>query len=166
MAQIELAKKTEALAEEKTKAVATEKLLEEAAKEKLELNRKHYEDAERAKLVLNKLQTTYQHQVIEYERQAQSTAVVIQRLKSEKQVVEDSTKLGVERIRSMMAAWRNWTRTSIDDCSAELWMQWSQNCRRSGRMRNIGRRPVTTFTRWTKRELSPYGKNCHAIFSP
>ena len=71
MAQIELAKKTEALAEEKTKAVATEKLLEEAAKEKLELNRKHYEDAERAKLVLNKLQTTYQHQVIEYEGQTQ-----------------------------------------------------------------------------------------------
>ena len=53
MAQIELAKKTEALAEEKTKAVATEKLLEEAAKEKLELNRKHYEDTERAKLMLN-----------------------------------------------------------------------------------------------------------------
>ena len=70
--------------------------------------------------------TTYQHQVIEYEGQAQAVAAVIQRLKSEKQVVEDSTKLGVERIRSMMAAWRNWTRTSIDDCSAELWMQWSQ----------------------------------------
>ena len=121
-----LARKTEALAEEHTKAVATAKMLEEATREKLEPNKKHYEEVERAKLVLNKLQTTYQHQVIEYERQAQSTAVVIQRLKSEKQVVEDSTKLGVERIRSMMAAWRNWTRTSIDDCSAELWMQWSQ----------------------------------------
>ena len=35
----ELAKKTEALAEEHTKAVATAKLLEEATKEKLELNK-------------------------------------------------------------------------------------------------------------------------------
>ena len=50
-AQTELAKKM--------KTVATTKLLEEAAKEKLELNKKHYEDAERAKMVLNKLQTTY-----------------------------------------------------------------------------------------------------------
>ena len=82
----ELARKTEALAEEQTRAVPTTKLLEEAAREKLELNKQHYEEAERVKLVLNKLQTTYQHQVIEYERQAQSTAVVIQRLKSEKQV--------------------------------------------------------------------------------
>ena len=62
-----MARKTEALTEEKTKLMATAKLLEEAAKEKLELNKKHYEEAERAKLVLNKLQTTYQHQVIEYE---------------------------------------------------------------------------------------------------
>ena len=63
----ELAKKKEALVEEKTKAVDMGKLLEEAAKEKLELNKKHYEEAQQAKLVLNKLQTTYQHQVIEYE---------------------------------------------------------------------------------------------------
>ena len=53
------------------------KMLEEAAREKLELNKKHYKEAERAKLVLNKLQTTYQHQVIEYEGQAQSVVVVI-----------------------------------------------------------------------------------------
>ena len=39
-AQTELAKKTEALAEEKRKEVATVKLLEEAVNEKLELNNK------------------------------------------------------------------------------------------------------------------------------
>ena len=60
-------------------------MLEDAAKEKLELNKKHYEEVERAKLVLDKLQTTYQHQVIEYEGQSQVTAAVIQRLKNEKQ---------------------------------------------------------------------------------
>ena len=48
-----MARKTEALAEEKTKAVPTAKLLEEAVKEKLKLNKKHYEETERAKLVLN-----------------------------------------------------------------------------------------------------------------
>ena len=41
--------------------VVTEKLLEKAAKEKLELNKKHFEEVEWEKLVLNKLQTTYQH---------------------------------------------------------------------------------------------------------
>ena len=51
----EMAKKTEALAEEETKAVATAKLLEEVAKGKLELNKQRYEEAERAKIVLNKL---------------------------------------------------------------------------------------------------------------
>ena len=67
----ELAKKKEALVEEKTKAVDMGKLLEEAAKEKLELNKKNYDNVEWANLVLNKLQTTYQHQVIEYEGQTQ-----------------------------------------------------------------------------------------------
>ena len=83
------------------------------------------EEAERAKLVLNKLQTTYQHQVIEYEGQAQVVVAVILRLKSEKQVVEDNAKLEVER-RNIMSAWRDRTRTSIDACSVELWKQWSQ----------------------------------------
>ena len=91
-----MARKTEALTEEKTKLMATAKLLEEAAKEKLELNKKHYEEAQQAKLVLNKLQTTYQHQVIEYEGKAQAATAVILRLKSEKKVAEDDAKLGVE----------------------------------------------------------------------
>ena len=103
----------------KAEALATAKMLEEMAKEKMELNKKHYELVERAKLVLDKLQTTYQHKVIEYEGQSQVTAAVIQRLKNEKQATEDSAKLGVERIRTMMTAWRNRTKTSIDDCSAK-----------------------------------------------
>ena len=54
-ARTELVKKTEALAEEQKNVVATTKLLEEAAKEKLQLNKPRYEEAERAKFVLNKL---------------------------------------------------------------------------------------------------------------
>ena len=45
-------------------------MLEEAAREKMELNKKHYEEVERAKLVLDKLQKTYQNQVMEYEGHA------------------------------------------------------------------------------------------------
>ena len=80
-ARTELAKKTEASAEEQTKAVATTKLLEEATKEKLELNKQRYEEAEHAKIVLNKLQTTYQNQVFGYESQAQAVVGVIVRLR-------------------------------------------------------------------------------------
>ena len=122
----ELAKKKEALVEEKTKAVDMGKLLEEAAKEKLELNKKNYDNVEWANLVLNKLQTTYQHQVIEYECQDQVVAAVIIRLKGEKQEAEDSSKLGVDRIRHIMSAWWDRTRTSINACLAELWKEWSQ----------------------------------------
>ena len=104
----ELTRKGEALAEEQTKA-ATANMFEEVANEKMELNKKHYEEVECAKLVLDKIQTTYQHQVIEYEGQAHAAAAVIQRLKNEKQATEDSAKLGVERIKSMMMAWRNRT---------------------------------------------------------
>ena len=95
----ELEKKTEALAEEKTKAVETARLLEEAEKEKPKLNKQWFEEAERAKLVLNNLQTTYQHQVIGYESQAATVVAIIVRLKSEKQEAEERAKLGVDRIR-------------------------------------------------------------------
>ena len=101
-------------------------MLEEMAKEKLELNKKHYEDAEWAKRVLNKLQTTYQDQVIEYEGKAQVVAVVIIRLKNEKQEAEESAKLGIDLIRHKMSAWRDRTRISINACSAKLWKEWSQ----------------------------------------
>ena len=63
---------------------------------------------------------TYQHQVIEYERQAQVVATVIVRLKGEKQEAEESTKLRVDRIQHIMLAWRDWTRASINECLAEL----------------------------------------------
>ena len=121
----ELAKKTEALAEEHTKAVAMAKLLEEATKEKLELNKQRYEEAERAKIVLNKLQTTYHHQVIGYESEAQAAVAVIVRLKREKQEAEESAKLRVDRIQHIMSTCKDRTRTSINACSAELWKEWS-----------------------------------------
>ena len=76
----ELQKKTEALAAEKTQAVEKTKQLEAAAKEKLELTKQRIEEAERARLELNKLEATYQNQVFGYESQAQATVGVMVRL--------------------------------------------------------------------------------------
>ena len=113
----ELTRKGEALAEEQTKA-ATANMFEEVANEKMELNKKHYEEVECAKLVLDKIQTTYQHQVIEYEGQEQAVAAVIQKLRNERQVAEDIAKFGVEWIRSMVTAWRNQTKIAASDNTA------------------------------------------------
>ena len=63
----EVIKKTEALAEEQTKAVDMAKALEEAARDRMELNWQHYEERERAKMAQNRVQTIYQTQFLEYE---------------------------------------------------------------------------------------------------
>ena len=55
----ELDRKKEALSAKKTQAVERVKKLDTAAKEKLELTKQRNEEAELAKHVLNKLQTTY-----------------------------------------------------------------------------------------------------------
>ena len=114
----ELAKKTETLTEEQTRVVATAKMLEDVAQERMESTKKHYYEVERAKMVLDKLQTTYQHQVIEYEGQEQAVAAVIQKLRNERQVAEDIAKFGVEWIRSMVTAWRNQTKIAASDNTA------------------------------------------------
>ena len=90
----ELTRKAEVLDEEQTKAVATEKMLEEAAREKMELNKKHYEEVECVKLVLDKLQTTYQHQVLQYEGQTQAVVIVIQELKNESKSLRTTQSSG------------------------------------------------------------------------
>ena len=45
------------LAEEQTRAYTMAKMLEEAARDRMQLTKKHYEEVERAKMVLDKLQT-------------------------------------------------------------------------------------------------------------
>ena len=48
------------------------------------------------------------------------------RLKKEKQEVEECAKLKVDRIRHILSAWRDRTRTIVNDCSGKLWKEWSQ----------------------------------------
>ena len=66
--------------EEHTQAVATAKALPKAAKEKMELNRKCYEETEWEKMTLDRVQATYQTQLMSYEVQAQGTAALIKKM--------------------------------------------------------------------------------------
>ena len=64
-AWMELKEKTEALAEQQKVMVASMvKVLEEAAKERMELTSKHHEEVERAKTVLDRLLITYQTELM------------------------------------------------------------------------------------------------------
>ena len=94
----ELNRTATALAEERTKGVEAAKWLAEAAKEQMELTRQHHEEMERAKMALNKVQTTYQTQLMHYQGQAEATTCLIKQLKDEKQAAEDKSKMGLGRI--------------------------------------------------------------------
>ena len=122
----ELDIKKEALSAEKTQAVERARQLEAAAKEKLELTKKHNEEAERAIHVLNKLQETYQKKVVDYESQAQAVVAIIIRLRQEKQEANARAQLGVDRIRLIMSAWRDRAQTRINECTEKVWNEWSQ----------------------------------------
>ena len=65
--------------------VSTSKLLEEAAWERMQLTKKLHDEVERAQMVLDKVQTTYQSKVLEYEVRAQATTALIKKLVDEKQ---------------------------------------------------------------------------------
>ena len=78
------------------------------------------------KMALDRVQTTYQTQLLNSEVQVQDTATIIKKMKDEKKVVEDSIKLGMEQILMIVTAWKNWTKANIDDYSMTVWTQRSQ----------------------------------------
>ena len=80
----EVNKMAVALAEERTKGVEAVKMLVEAAKDRMELTLQHHEETEHTKMALNKVQTTYQTQLMHYQGQAEATAHLIKQLKDEK----------------------------------------------------------------------------------
>ena len=100
--------------------------MEEAARDRMELNRQHYEETEWAKMVLNSVQTTYQTQFLEYEVQAQATAGLIKKLKEEKQATEDKCKMGLSQIRAIVLAWKERTKSMIGESSVQWWSKWVQ----------------------------------------
>ena len=122
-----LKEKSEALTDQgKVMVEMTKKVMEEAAKERAELRSKHYEEVQRAKTVLDRLQTTYQTQFMEYEVQAKAVADLILQLKNEKEATEDKKKLFIKRIRMIIEAWRYQTKTKMDDCASLVWNKWSR----------------------------------------
>ena len=110
----ELKDKMEALRDQgKMMVDMTTKVMEEAAKERMEVTSQNYPEMERSKVVFDRVQTTYQTKLRVYE--VAITAIV--------DLIK--TKLGINRIQMIVAAWRGRTKTKIDDCSATMWNQWS-----------------------------------------
>ena len=113
---------TEALVDQGRMMVeATTKVLEEASKERMELVSQHYQEVERSKMVLDRVQTTYQTKLMEYEVQATTTTNLIKQLKKEKEAMEDKVKMGIKRIWIIIRAWRDQIKIKIDDCSTVVW---------------------------------------------
>ena len=167
--QTELAKETEMLAEEQRAVISTTKMLEEVARERTQLTAKHYDELEQAKMALDRVQTTYQTKLLDYDVQAQATTTLIKKMKDEKQATEDSIKLGVEQIQMIVTAWKNRMKTNIDDCAGKCGINGRskrQNYKFSESMRKIGRRMATISTRWMMKVLSPSRRICKTISFP
>ena len=97
---MEVKEKTEALMmQERVFEETTAKILQDAAKERLKMLTEHNQIIEWSKEVLNKVQTTYQTQAMNYEVQAIVIAKLSKQLKQEKQATEERVKMGINRIR-------------------------------------------------------------------
>ena len=71
------------MAEERAKGANAAKRLAKAAHEGMELQMQHYAETESATMALNKVQTTYQTQIVHYKSQEAATASLIKKLKEE-----------------------------------------------------------------------------------
>ena len=113
-----------ALAEERAEK---ETIRAEAAQERMELQMQHQGETERATMVLQRVQTTYQNQLVRYKDQEVVTANLIKQLKDDRQAAEDKSKMGLERIRCIVHAWKNRTKRLIEDNSVLWWSKWAKH---------------------------------------
>ena len=90
----------------------------------MELHAQHYEETDRATMTL---QTTYQNQLSHYKEQEALTAKLIKQLKDKRQAIEDKSKMGLERIRFIVQAWRNRIKHLIEDISMQWWEKWAKH---------------------------------------
>ena len=124
-AETKLKEKSEALTEQgRMMTETTTKVLEETTKERMELVSQHYNEVERSKVLLDRVQTTYQTNLMEYEIQVKATTNLIKQLKSEQEATDVKVKMGIKRIRMIVGAWRNQTKTRIINCSTVVWHHW------------------------------------------
>ena len=71
--------------------------------------------------VLDKVQTTYQTRIQNYEVQEMETTTLIKQLKKEKEATEDNVKMGINRIQTIIGEWKDRIKTKIDDYSRWVW---------------------------------------------
>ena len=70
-------------------------------------------------MVLDRVHTTYQTQLLDYGVQAHTTTALIKKLKENKKAAKDKSKLGVNRIRVIVPAWKERTKRMIDESLVE-----------------------------------------------
>ena len=58
--------------------------------------------------------------------EAQVAAALIKKLKEEKQAADDKSKVGLNRIRDIVLAWRARMKRMIDESLVEWWSKWAQ----------------------------------------
>ena len=79
-----------------------------------------------ATYALNKLRSTYEKKVEEYEAQAQATVAIIIRAKKEKREAYARAQAGEDRIRLIMSAWSDRAQASINESTEKVWKEWLQ----------------------------------------
>ena len=93
----------------------------------MELHAQHYAETERATMTLQRVQTTYQNQLLHYKEHEAVTTKLIKQLKDDRQAAEDKSKMGLERIRFIVQAWRNKIKRLIEDNSVQWWSKWAKH---------------------------------------
>ena len=79
-------------------------LLEEAARERMELHAQHYAEKERATMTLQRMQSTYQNQLSHYREQETAMVQLIKQLKDERQAPKEKSNMGLEHISFIVQA--------------------------------------------------------------
>ena len=70
---------------------------------------------------LNKVQKTYQTQLMHYKSQEAVTTSLIKKLKEERQAAEDKSKMGLGQIRDIVRAWKDRTKRLV-----QWWSRWAK----------------------------------------
>ena len=82
-------------------------------------------------MALNKVQTTYQTQLLQYQGEAQATTCLIKKLKEERQAAEDKSKMGLNQIRDIALTWRDRMKRLIKESLVQWWSKWAQQATES-----------------------------------
>ena len=100
---------------------AKERLREKAALEKTKMLEERNQITKRSKVVLDKVQTTYQTQGTYYEAQTDVGATLIKKLKREKEAMEEKVSMDIKRIRIIVRGWREPLHQRLEENVVAVW---------------------------------------------